>query len=223
MKNYTLNAKDERMFILSYYIVKEENEKKIIVKFAKENEYLSIPYTIEIEKKILLLMKKQVLNAKKSKKELKKINISDIVKGIIYIIFSITMLILVLPQCIISPSIFKILFIIMLMPIYVNGKKALIKALKIIINLEDLQKNVIYIENEDILNEIDKSVLLKKVSNQTIETFKSNNKRLTINDIDKISLKDLNVMIENAINYKAVKDIFEVDLNQQVNERVRNR
>lgn len=60
MKDYALNKKDKRMFILNYKII----DNQIIVNLASKEEFV-IPYTEDNERKILDIMEKQVENSDK--------------------------------------------------------------------------------------------------------------------------------------------------------------
>ncbi len=232
MKNYELNSEKAKTFVLNYRIVKEKDEDKIIITLADGSEYPPIPYTIENEQKILRVMKKQVMKLKNCEvyindlKKCKNVN-SNIFKLCLLVFVSLSGIYALLSMNVSVQMLVKILvklfFIFFSLPFVIMGIKSLKETIKMDKTLKDLEKNIDFIDNEKLLNEIEREIVLKNVSEKTTYMVKQKDKPITINDVDKIPVKDLNVMIENAINYKAVEDTLELDLNPQVNERVRIR
>lgn len=200
MKDYLNNSEN---FILNYRIVNDE----IMVNFSSingKNKY-SVPYTIENEKKILKKMKQQVLttsnlNIYSYEKILKLKN--KLKWGFIF---------LGLSGLFVSPYIFGIANLNNHIKVFLDSLIIILNLYKFIssateyidfkIKLKDFSKNSLFLENENCLNNAlksNKSILLG--TNVKVEdlTSNDNNTLFNINNIDKIKLKELKQIIENA-------------------------
>ena len=188
MKNYELDSKDMKTFILKYDVKKIGFEKKEIVIYFADNKITTIPYTIGNEKKILEKMKEQVENSYEFAKNTKIEYVKDSLLSLLLIVLAIVF---------ITAGTFKLFWEIYL----------LLQTVKIIDNsidtkkkLNDLKKNELFLENFDEITkeELDKNITIN-VSQKLKDIIgsKQNEEKLTLNDIDGVKLKDVKIMVEN--------------------------
>lgn len=193
MKDYSLNYEDSKTFILNYKI--EDNQ--IIVNLASGEEYI-IPYSLENEKKLLEQMKEQVIDSDvfKSKQE-KKFSVAWK-----WAIWSGTMLVFNAVVLATGSSSLPI----------VNGICAgwfvfdttyrvysMIDSKK---KIKDVNKNRMFLNNEELLNEKVKSNqnILSNTNTKTKELVASTPEDaqvFSLNTMDKIKYQELKTILEN--------------------------
>ena len=161
MKNYCLNDSAAALFILNY----EVDGNNIIINFA-DKKSSTIPYSLEAEKKILEKMKKQVLNSRKFEEDQKDF-ISSAIK--FYVIdgalFAGNVFIL-LNNITNSPSTNKVLMGICALAILLNTYLFANSKIK----LDDLNKNKLFLENEEMFNA--RSINLNSIDKMNYKQFK---------------------------------------------------
>ncbi len=144
MRDYSLNLEDSKTFVLNYTI----KGNQIIVNLAKGENFI-IPYTQENEKKLLEIMKKQVLNSNRfMKTQEKRFSRSWKLTTLSVFMLMFNVLVLASGKSILpvgsglcaSLFVFNIIYSVYCM---VDSKK----------NIKDIQKNVILLCNEKKLNE----------------------------------------------------------------------
>ena len=192
MKNYELDSKDMKTFILKYDVKKIGFEKKEIVIYFADNKITTIPYTIGNEKKILEKMKAQVENSTEFVKNTKQDCFINIVTPLIFIVFSLSMLFNGKID-----SFLDLIYTIALCssPIWILNNIITTKE-----KLNDLKKNQLFLENFDEITkeELDKNITINVSQNlKEIISSKQNDEKLTLNDIDGVKLKDVKIMVEN--------------------------
>lgn len=195
MKNYSSDSENAKTFILNYSI----KDDKIIVNLASNKEY-TIPYSIDNEKRILNIMKKQVNNSNKYKLE-QKITFS--ISAIASVVSEIC-LITVNPMFLLNSGaevLDTVTFSTLFISCILAGHYKMIKSIK---NIKDIEKNQMFVNNERLLNDNIQvnSNALENTSSKTKEIVKSydESSKVTLNSIDKISYKDLKQIIENIKN-----------------------
>ena len=193
MKDYSKSLEERREFILSYEIKDEQ----IIIKLAKGKHY-PIPYTEENLKKVDERMKAQVKKADISEQahafsRLKKAMIKvravlSVTAGILFGIF-VPNLSTALLACVIYGICSVVIFTGIEAIALRNSKKI------------DLEKSKFFLENEGEINaNLNKPNVLLNVGRKTVakvEEVKASGKPFKINDIDKLSLKDLKQLKAN--------------------------
>lgn len=189
MKNY-LGKNDDSNFILSYKIVKD----KIVVKLNSHKKY-TIPYTKENEENLLKMMQQQ---AKESRNYLdniqKKTNSNaSLAKFDSLYLLIITNLIrfgVITNNPILMIGIFSAL---------VGGTLSFSSYEKNKKVYEDIEKNLLYLKNEDLIN------------NNNL-----GNKKITINSIYKMSLKQLKKIVKDA-EIEKILNVSSNSISQQTN------
>lgn len=184
MKNY-LDKNDDSNFILGYKIVKD----KIVVKLKPHKKY-TIPYTNENEENLLKIMKDQVNRSKnylivleneisKNAGNTKFDSVGSIISSIIVICSGGNLIFLACTGGLLSNAI-------------INLKKY--RKYKSI--FKDIEKNLLYLDNEKLIND--------------------NEEKYNINSIDKMSLKQLKNIIRDAKIEKAL-NVSSSTIKQQTN------
>ena len=204
MKNYALSDMkdmDARTFILNYEI----KNGQIIINFASK-EKLEVPYTEENEKKIKEKMEAQVRNAgansikHKCEKYLDdKVWLAILLLILITIAFMFTIAIISTYG---FTNIYTIAMILIDLAVSTGTFYCSHKFYKYESIIRDFEKNELFIENKDLLNEIVKSnpyvLVNSKVSEKTRERIKSaedDKPVFNINNIDNMSLEDLREIV----------------------------
>lgn len=193
MKDYSLNSKDSKTFILNYKV--EDNQ--IVVNLASSENYI-IPYTKDNERKILDMMEKQVLDSDKfvSKQE-KRFSSAwkwSIFSGACLATISIILATGNATEPVVS-GIFAGWFVFDIATriyIMVDSKR----------KIKDIYKNKMFLNNRELLNEKVKSNqnILSNVDTKTKELVSSTPEDkpvFTINSIDKIKYNELRKILEN--------------------------
>lgn len=192
MKNYALNFEASRTFILNYKIA--ENE--IRVNFASGEKYI-IPYSLENERRILEQMRNQILySAEFEEKQKKKFSSSlrwALWDGLMILVNTAMLLNGIWPPVISG------IMISFFMTDVINKICSMINSN---VKYKDVQKNKMFLKNEELINS-------KVRSNQNIlHNTKIKTRNLVastpeetpvfnINNIDKISADELNVILYN--------------------------
>lgn len=200
MKNYSLSETQSKNFILNYIII----GKQIIINYAN-NDIDVIPYSISNEKEILNKMKNQVLNSKRYSSELNnkfeiflKLFIDEVILFILCIIAMININFTLIPSIICS-IIFPIV-------IGLTGYK-----LNKYHNIrKDIKKNLLFLNNEDNLNQTIRNNHkitegLDEKLREKIYIKETNNFSFTFNTIDNIKYRELQEIyrcVNNNINNK---------------------
>lgn len=169
MKDYSITKRDLKTFILNY----ERNDNEILVHVADSNNDYIIPYTIHNEQILLERMKKQVLEVSKYKENIKN-NCGLYIRGGTIN----TVLLLLEPQAA-TYNITKVTLISGLSLIIIYFSKKIGICIEI---LEDINKNEMFVANEELLN--------KYITGE----------KITINDVDYLSSRELKKMIRYATN-----------------------
>ncbi len=211
MKNYTLNYKDSKKFILNYTIQKD----KIIIHYASGGKQ-TIPYTKENEQKVLEIMENQARGAwvgntfgilKERGIKFKKGIIADVS-------FLLTLLFLgniftfsILINVCLAFGIFG--FSIHLYNL-VNTKRI----------QKDIEKNKLYLTSKEQIEESDftkNENLLLGVKEKTKKIIQEQPKDININTMDKVKYKELKQILENIkrerefdFDYTPLKDVKDV-------------
>lgn len=175
MKNYTLTVDESENFILGYSI-KDEN---IVIRYGDGN-FIFEPYSVDNEKKILNIMKQQILDYKKYQKYqiaalVKTIN--GILANLIFAGFSFDIL------NITSSIILKIIFLILVVYFSLNGFISTIDIPSQFEILNDIKKNKEFIEFEKKIN-----------SNLSGHNLPS----INLNDAEFLNRNDLNVLKDSS-------------------------
>lgn len=198
MKNY-LDKDDDTNFILKYKIVKNE----IVVKLA-DNKTYKVPYTLENEENILKLMKKQAKKSKDCLDDIKdKMNSSEIKteSGSAIAILGTAAVCAGFSK---TPLLLLIIYSSLISGVYhLKSYKANRKI------VEDIEKNLLYLENEDLIN-----------------NSRFGDKKITINSINNMRLKKLKQIIEKAkldkkLNITSNNSSIQI-INSQVNSSSSN-
>lgn len=193
MKDYSLNYEDSKTFILNYKI--EDNQ--IIVNLASGEEYI-IPYSLENEKKLLEQMKEQVLDSDvfKSKQE-KRFSVAwkwaiwssaMLVFNAVVLATGSSSLPIVSGLCA-GWFVFDITYRVYSM---IDSKK----------KIKDVNKNRMFLNNEELLNEKVKSNqnILSNTNTKTKEFVASTPEDaqvFSLNTMDKIKYQELKTILEN--------------------------
>lgn len=211
MKDYSMNLEERKDFILRYDLTSDGMIKII---FAKGKPWY-VPYNEENEKKLLEKMKKQLEKANTIKEKI----VSKL-----------------LPVAIVSAGLFAatIILVINLAGSYntyvVAGISSLPMAASLItgffaiknkIKLNDLEKNVRFLEMEKKLNDNvrSKKNILVNVSNKTKKAIKDlpeDKPVFNVNNFNYVSFNDLKLIIENVERNE--KFGFVYDESQQINQ-----
>lgn len=193
MKDYSLNYEDSKTFILNYKI--EDNQ--IIVNLASGEEYI-IPYSLENEKKLLEQMKEQVIDSDvfKSKQE-KRFSVAwkwAIWSGAMLVFNAVALatgsssLPIVNGICA-GWFVFDTTYRVYSM---IDSKK----------KIKDVNKNRMFLNNEELLNEKVKSNqnILSNTNTKTKELVASTPEDaqvFSLNTMDKIKYQELKTILEN--------------------------
>ena len=204
MKKYTsldwlLEIEDNDNVILGYKI----KDNKILIDFANKLESHHIPYSFENEKKVLEQMKKQLTDSTCDRR------ISHINNFIVENFAAASKFLLPLGAILVNlaaldqnnPVVFKVLFLIAV----VLNVGVIIARFSIFFELKkilcDIDKNKLFIENEDEINEYlrenpDVIDELSKKAKELIFSPYNENQELNINILDKIKYKQLKKILE---------------------------
>jgi hypothetical protein len=205
MKDYSMNDVDRQKFILSYEVIEDSIVNDQIIINLATGEHYTVPYTCENEKKILEIMKGQVLDSEEFEKKQEKIFSNAWKCGAIDIIFLILDVILLLTGIASNLIIAKICIGLLAMAGIFEAFGCVDCKLKI----RDIHKNRIFINNEVRLNKnfkYDKNDMLKQnlLSNTKVKTRKivedvpGEKPTFTLNTVDKIGYSDLKQIIDNT-------------------------
>lgn len=194
MKNYALSEEKEASFVLRYKLCGEN----LVIEYADGDSNI-LPYSLENEKELLRIMKRQVLDADEVIESAN--GVCRLVKTFSIIILVGTILTMFYYVWPVASSITDILVVELSGLLFISPSFILLK--KIIKEKEelvrDIRKNQLFVCNELLFqDEITKGIELdsnikeetKKVINSIIEEKERNNTDIvkpTINDIDKIS------------------------------------
>lgn len=215
MKDYSLNQSERNDFILNY----EKKEDIIVVNFASSGRYV-IPNTDENEKKLLDKMQRQVSEVGLFKQKVTKwkndavltFYITLIIGAIIAIyagtgeisffsnlsLYSKVLPVIALTTSASTPSLIRI----------VKGNKL----------LKDIKKNEYYVTHEEkIVRGLENNNVLANSKNLPKDLSVNG---ITINDVDNLSLSDLNTVVNNTTH----EEVFSFDtLEDEKREKVRSR
>lgn len=189
MKNYSLNFEDSKTFILNYKV--EDNQ--IIVNLASRENYV-IPYTLENEKILLERMKTQVLNSREFEYEQKKI-------FYLYMILA-TYCGIALPIFVIGDTTIPFLDVIGAGLSAFSTIYGVYKMIDIKRKIKDINKNKMFLNNEEILNEKVRSNqnILSNTDTKTkklVSSTPEDKPIFSLNNMDKIKYKELIKILEN--------------------------
>lgn len=204
MKKYTsldwlLEIEDNDNIILGYKI----KDDKILIDFSNKLESHHIPYSFENEKKVLEQMKKQI-SEPSYQKRISHINnyvvekytsLSDYLLPLIKIAIELILIDLT------NPTIFNVILLILAganAGIFIAKIGILIEFDKI---LKDIDKNTLFLENEDEINEY------LKENPDIIDELPKKAKELIISPYNKE--QNININILDKIKYKQLKKILE--------------
>lgn len=186
MKDYSIGKNSSKYFILNYIIIGNT----IVVYYAND-DVDTFEYSIDKEKEILERMKYQVISAKKFYKGLNtkleiflKLFINEILLFIMFIVACMSINLTLIPNIIGG--------ILLPLSMIITGYK-LNKCNKI---RNDFKKHLLFINNEDYLNNIirdnrDATKGLNEELRRKLNNNESNNFRFTINTIDGIEYREL--------------------------------
>ena len=178
MKDYSIYKEEARRFILRYEIKSD----KIIAELASGEDYV-IPYTKENEIKVLEKMEEQVLYADKFLKSNKQTKESYLKLGAIELLFSI--------MCIMMDN------EIMHTGMGMFSLTSILIAARAKIKSDDYNKSKAFLDNKELFT---KEYMSENVLNGLSILTKSlleGKETLTINDIDRISCRDLRKLLSN--------------------------
>lgn len=195
MKDYSLNEKDRRNFILDYKITKDG---RIIVRLAK-GEPLILPYNERNEQILLEKMEEQVMKA--SSEEQKIVDKKNKHKKSFYRMFGgvlVSTLVILTSDIGLVDTIFGLLFSIST----IYGVASIIEATYLSNILEDLKRNRRFLEIKDKVNTNIRSNqnVLVNVSNYTRNDIKKASPKkpmFSINSFDKYPFDDFEIIVEN--------------------------
>ena len=187
MKNYTLNELDAKTFILNYSI---EGDKMIIHLASGENYPVS--YTSENKTKVLEIMKGQVLGADDFKNAQEKKYSSNCRWLKIDILFLLLNVVMLATGFGFKPVISGLLCFVY--TFCIAGRISHMRYSKQMI--EDIDKNLLFLEYEELLNEKTLSCEYEKVKelNSSISEVKQ---QLTINDVNRYESEELRTILDN--------------------------
>ena len=212
MKDYTLNKKDEKKFILNYKIKKN----KIFIKLASGERY-EIPYNEENEEKILNMMKNQVTDNLSVDRTVVTNYALSLGFAVGTIVLAILLGIKSIPQFVITKSAESLISAIPTIACTILSSISAFFAIENKLIINDYKKNKLYLEREEEINNQVKNNknILSNVSVNTkniVYKAKEDDKVFNINKMDKVSLKDLKQILENiqrdeefAFNYEESK------------------
>ena len=212
MKDYTLNKKDEKKFILNYKIKKN----KIFIKLASGERY-EIPYNEENEEKILNMMKNQVTDNLSVDRTVVTNYALSLGFAVGTIVLAILLGIKSIPQFVITKSAESLIGAIPTIACTILSSISAFFAIENKLIINDYKKNKLYLEREEEINNQVKNNknILSNVSVNTkniVYKAKEDDKVFNINKMDKVSLKDLKQILENiqrdeefAFNYEESK------------------
>lgn len=206
MKNYALSEEKEASFVLRYKICGEN----LVIEYADGDSNI-LPYSLECEKELLRIMKRQVLDAselvEQANKEcclVKRFSIMLLVVTILSIFYYV----LPVASSIIDILVVELSSLLFISPLFVVFNRILKEKRELV---RDILKSQLFICNELLFqDEITKGMELdgnirketKKVIDFIIEEKeKGDIKRPTINDIDKVSY-DTFMDIYDIVNTK---------------------
>lgn len=193
MKDYSLNYDDSKTFILNYKI--EDNQ--IIVNLASGEEYI-IPYSLKNEKKLLEQMKEQVLDSNlfKSKQE-KRFSVAwkFAIWSSAMVVFNAIVLatgrssLPILSGLCAGWFVFDTIYRVYSM---IDSKK----------KIKDVNKNRMFLNNEELLNEKVKSNqnILSNTNTKTkklVASTPEDAQVFSLNTMDKIKYQELKTILEN--------------------------
>lgn len=211
MKDYSLNKYDKRDFILNYMI---END-QIKIRYA-DNKTYTIPYTSHNEKKIIKKMKLQVLNSGKFEDEQKE-NVKKNIKGLIanIVILGLNILSIVYLDGGMISYIISIISAFTLEAYTCN-------IIKIKRALEDIEKNKLFINNEEEINKsiVENKNILNNVDKEVTEIIQSardENNVINISSIENLKLKELKSLLEIILREKKLGFDSSIDDNEEKN------
>ena len=186
MEDYSIDKNNSKHFILNYIIIGNT----IIVYYAND-DVDAFDYSIEKEKEILERMKYQVISSKNFYKGLNtkfeiflKLFINEILLFAMFIMGSMSMNFTLIPNIIGS--------VLLPLSIIITGYK--LNKCKYIRN--DFKKHLLFISNEDYLNNIIRNDIestkgLEEKLRRKLNNNESNNYKFTINTIDGMEYKEL--------------------------------
>ena len=211
MKDYSLNKYDKRDFILNYMI---END-QIKIRYA-DNKTYTIPYTSHNEKKIIKKMKLQVLNSGKFEDEQKE-NVKKNIKGLIanIVILGLNILSIIYLDSGMISYIISIISAFTLEAYTCN-------IIKIKRALEDIEKNKLFINNEEEINKsiVENKNILNNVDKEVTEIIQSardENNVINISSIENLKLKELKSLLEIILREKKLGFDSSIDDNEEKN------
>ncbi len=213
MKDYTLNFKDAKSFILNYEI----KDNQIMVNYANGEHYI-IPYTNDNEKKILKKMEDQVHDAQNSDDTLKRKRRRAGIWIISSILIIISSFYAIKSGHSISPLMENIL--IAWFTFNIGFQIFYIKCVTKI--LKDLEKNKILLDNQEKINEmIKENQNILTNSNEKIKKMVKSTPEdkpvFTLNSVEKLELKELKSLLENI--QKEEKFKFDYSSNNESNDK----
>lgn len=199
MKDYTLTVEESNLFIKNYKIVND----KIIINLGNGKK-TRIDYSIENERNILNKMYRQTINTDIVEEKTKKLFPDCIRKMVAY--GMIAMLGAILIEVDFWGMIIGMFTTCLFGGLFLYNA---INFIKLEIIKHDIKKTNFYKSNNYLLNEeLNRSSALENVSLRTKNIINSNNNKITINSIDKMSLKDLKMIksnIDRENDYKIEK------------------
>lgn len=211
MKDYSLNKYDKRDFILNYMI---END-QIKIRYA-DNKTYTIPYTSHNEKKIIKKLKLQVLNSGKFEDEQKE-NVKKNIKGLIanIVILGLNILSIIYLDSGMISYIISIISAFTLEAYTCN-------IIKIKRALEDIEKNKLFINNEEEINKsiVENKNILNNVDKEVTEIIQSardENNVINISSIENLKLKELKSLLEIILREKKLGFDSSIDDNEEKN------
>ena len=191
MKNYALDKKNAKTFILRYDIKENATDGKIIIVYFASGNTMKIPYNEENEKKILETMKEQVSESDKFVKEAKNNGPSDICKQIGVVSF--IMAFLGLPIGITSLTGGIIFFL----TFFLASALCIGSDIKLKSRIRDAKKNQLFLDKSHLFFDYNISEnVLADVKKSTREVI-GNKQQITLNDIDKISYRQVKKLVDS--------------------------
>lgn len=200
MKDYSMNYNDREYFILGYDI--DEKHDTIIVNFANGEKWV-VPYNDINESKLIEKMEKQVKDSEKFYLKQNKINNNAPVLSFLSILASFGLRVIGVGW--INPYLLYSLWTLFGLSSIIN----LIRAFKSKSKLDDLDKNMNFLEIQEKLN----NNIRKRNQNVLVNTSKKTR------DIVNNTSEDKPVFNINSFNYVPYSDIEQIMLNIERNER----
>lgn len=191
MKNYALNEKQEKTYILNYYV----KDGKIIINLAN-GEKEELDYSLENKKIILERMKKQVIDSlsllSECKKSLKRLYLIESV----LVAFLITNLLSIINDKAENEAASYIAEGIVA-PFAISNAISIVNYNKI---LNDILKNKMFIYNEELFSKDNLNNHYIHGINKRIKLFLVDKDEITLNDMDNISYRDFKKLLA-ALKY----------------------